>query len=114
MRKFPLASAYLLGAFDGSPNNMDALLRNPKISMLIEELDTLINKRHPKWARSEIYWRGMDLKEMADDAFDDFTGKSDSEKIPKIKSIIGKLGHYERIVLLTMRIGHLIYEEENG
>jgi len=74
LKKYPKATAYMLGAFDASVSNMDVLLENKRVKELVEELEHLIGSKHSKWTRDEIYCRGLDLKEAADDAFKYFQG----------------------------------------
>jgi len=112
LKKYPKATAYMLGAFDASVSNMDVLLENKRVKELVEELEHLIGSKHSKWTRDEIYCRGLDLKEAADDAFKYFQGDS-KERVSKMRSVIDKLEHSDRVVLVTCQIGHIVYEVEN-
>lgn len=109
-RKYPRASAFILGVYSLNYDALHVLAAKPEMEGLFAALETVISGFHKNWKLDEIYWKGYDYQEALIDCVaglglneaDDYTKEVISELLHLIKA---KTGFHQRVVHLTHLIG---------
>ena len=102
MRRYPHASAYILGVYGASPKMLFFIAHLDGCDEIFKQLQIAIRKHHPKWNLDEIYYRGVDLAEVIEDA--DTTGDGSSEMLV-MRNIVNVVKHSPRLVVLAHAVG---------
>ena len=114
MMDYPYASAYLLGFFDSTTAVFDNVYEDHQILSMIELLEKNISMCHPRWLRTEMYYRGMDLKEAFIDNLSEIDNMTELEINMKLRHIIKKTGHNPKIINLVHKIGKEVFCDQTN